>query len=505
MTGAIAFIILFVALVAVAIYGIVAITRDAAGPPRCALSPWQTDHQGGWRTQPVLTIRDEEFRFDTPQEYIRKLRKIEQVFARHPDVDAGPLYQWIDEFERVQHHFIRHPSANAPVPAESVAVAANASWAGTPANQTQAVVAPAPALPFVSKVGELGNVAVADPVKSPHGTTDAIEVDMRDLAGDCAPVASAQRCYSPELRDTGRVPFANAVRAFYSNNGTAFTYWLERVLARGTEDAYTHVACQWRFVWSRAVLLHYKMAREFFGIDAIPTEMVGEVEEALAAVERLVAYDRLAPLRQMVVDNRFSMPRDPLDDVAWQIQAFRTNQYDGCDDDYIESERQKLGAALSNGRADTRLNWSVHILLCDPGAEGSVEMPLGDVAGGLAVLSKFDGEEAPALSGRFRNLALKCAAKADPSAIDYASVITGFKIGGLAVPESTPHVRAPQGWRVSVDGDLFPDVPGATPGATSAPAAIESAADRERQIRRGIERSLNGLVGLERFAALLGA
>jgi len=335
-----------------------------------------------------------------------------------------------------------------------------------------------------------------------HGQPpDSIEVDMQDLAGDSAPVAGAQRCYSPELRDSGRVPFANAVRAFYSNNGTAFTYWLERVLARDAEDAYTHVACQWRFVWSRAVLLHYKIVREFFGIDAIPPEMVGEVEEALVAVDRLVSYDQLAPLRQTTIDSRFVMPVDALESIEFQINSLRNNSYPGCE----EQTRQEMVAPLFNGRADTRLNWSVGRLLCDPGTEKSVEMPLGDVAGLLATLSKVDEEAAPALADLFRSLALNCAAKADPSAVDYATVISGFKIVGLAVPEPTPQMRAPQGWRVSVDGALFPDVPGAAPGATPGPVAVESAEDRERQIRRGVERSLNGLVGLERFAALLGA
>lgn len=40
------------------------------------LSSWNTSGSGTWTQQPVLTINGEQFKFDTPQEYINKLQEV---------------------------------------------------------------------------------------------------------------------------------------------------------------------------------------------------------------------------------------------------------------------------------------------------------------------------------------------------------------------------------------------------------------------------------------------
>ena len=166
------------------------------------ISAWEADGQGGWQTQPVLTIRGKEFQFGTPQGYIRKLREIEQLFGA-ADGDAWRLYLEIDRLERAQRDFIRHPSANAPIAAEPVTATANASWTGTPANQGQAVAVPAPALRFI-----------------------------------------------PEVAEVGKVPVANMIKSLYGDNPDGFTYWRDELFKKSPSDACEYAGRVLDAVWA---------------------------------------------------------------------------------------------------------------------------------------------------------------------------------------------------------------------------------------------------------------
>lgn len=57
------------------------------------LSNWTSDGRGTWASQPVLTINGQQYRFNTPQEYIAKLQELKGRGL------SGPLDQYIQQFQ----------------------------------------------------------------------------------------------------------------------------------------------------------------------------------------------------------------------------------------------------------------------------------------------------------------------------------------------------------------------------------------------------------------------
>ena len=314
------------------------------------------------------------------------------------------------------------------------------------------------------------------------------------------------REYSGHQDDSGRLPFANAFKAFYARNGNAFVYWLEKVLERRVEDAYTHVAVQYRVAWARCALLHYGYCREF--AVNLSREIATEIERGFEAIEALVSYDVLAPIKKVTVDPRFQMPRDAVDDVSSLIKSFRDGSFEGCGEEYIEQQRRKVRVALIDGRSDTLLRWLVPLLLCDPGGEVDVDLDvmLTDLATILTihgVRDQRDRRSAPGFSRTFSDMARRCAAIASSDAVDYPNMVKEFKEARLPVPRSTPKPRAADVWHVSLDGELTldgvtPDAPATdSPSSSMGPAA--PAPVGERELMKGVEKSLLGLVGLDDF------
>jgi hypothetical protein len=308
------------------------------------------------------------------------------------------------------------------------------------------------------------------------------------------------REYSADQDDSGRLPFANAFKAFYARNGSAFVYWLEKVLERGVEDAYTHVAVQYRVAWARCALRHYAYCREF-SVN-LTKEIAAEIERGFEAIEALVSYDVLAPIKKVTVDQRFQMPRDTVEDVWSLVTSFRDGSFEGCGEEYFEQQHRKVRVALIDGRSDSLLRWLQPCLLCDLGTEADVDLMLTDLATLLTAHSRRDERDrrsAYGFSRTFSDMARSCATIANSDAVDYPNMVKEFKEARLPVPRSTPKPRAADVWRVSLDGELTLD--GVTPDAPSSSSRAPAAAAPvgERELMKGVEKSLLGLVGLEDF------
>ncbi len=305
------------------------------------------------------------------------------------------------------------------------------------------------------------------------------------------------KTYSASKDDSGRVPFANAFKALYSNNGSAFPYWLDQVMGRGIEDLYAHVAAQYRLVWAYSVLLHYKMCREFNV--QVQRGIMAEVESALTAIALLLSYDKLAPIKRTVVDTRFQTPSNPLESVSYEINAFRTNGYSGCDEEYVQEQWRNVAAALLNGRHEALLWWTFPRLLCEPGMDQEVELPLGSLASWLVTLSAMVNRDEPVLAKKFEEVARVCAWRVSPSTVDYPTMLDSFRNAKVAVPPPAPQPRSSECWRVSLEGELSAD----SLGGDNLSVAGTVGPTTERDVLRGVEKSLLGLVGMDDFKQLL--
>ncbi len=429
---------------------VVAAKAGGGGLPRWGMSAWQSDGQGGWHTQPVLTVGDAEYRFATAQEYISKLQEIQMKYAQVPDADPGNIDDVIYQLDRVKHLFVRH-ATSAPS------------------------VDPAPA-----------NNSAAQPRQA-------------EGSGKGERGASTLH-FVPEVGDAAKTGFSNLIKSLYSQNGDGCIYWRTELLKDGSGDAIEYATRVFDATWAAAVIQYTKIFRNMKRMDVLPRSVNVAFDEALSSLERLFSYDLLPPVPKVLVPADTNVPEDPLERVL-TIYGYIQKGIDN------EEEHQELLNIADRAIA-------AHALRSTMLAISTTEMPVVeelpiDFSGLAVMLAAFASmeESRPQFARRCSVLAVKCAAQVPRDDARFANVATTFEACKLKVPVFSPVPTGRNSVRISFDGsvkvvnrDDAREVPnGATGGNTSTAAEPKS----EAEVLRAIEKSLLGLVGLDSMKPLI--
>lgn len=446
---------LFIFLTLAVVLAVIVRFEMKAGPPRWNLSAWQADGHGGWLKHPILTVRGEEFQYATAQEYINKLQETAQQF-QNSESDPGPIDEAIYQLERVKHTFVRHPSAGPPrAAAPSVTAASYLASAAASASDSKPEQTPLMALRFI-----------------------------------------------PEIAEGGRVALANLIKSLYSNNADGFVYWKSELLKKNTGDATEYAGRVIDAVWAEASILYAKVFRNIKRFEVLPNSIFLTLSESIQILERLLSYDVTPPLPEIVVPPDTSLPPDPLERV-FTIQDYIERGIDNEDE-----HREILVLAESSHQQFALRRVLIALSSSDQALHESLPLDFSGLAVMLSVLSKLEKDNTH-FTKQCVSLAAKCAAQVPPDDTRYANVVTTFKACGLPVPQYAPHAAGNHSIRLAFDGTVsvvprntpYPANLMASPGAAATVAAV--APQSEADVLRAIEKSLFGLVGLERMKPLL--
>lgn len=426
-----------------------AVNASGGGLPRWQISAWQSDGQGGWRTQPVLTIGNEEYRFATPQEYIYRLQEVQQRYAQVPDADPGNIDEVIYQLDKVKHLFVRHATASAD-PA---------------GHETAATAVP----------------AAAKQVSDSKGNGVSLK-------------------FVPEVGEASKTGFGNLIKSLYSQNSDGCVYWRTELLKAPSGDAIEYATRVFDATWAAAVIQYTKIFRNMKRMDVLPRSVNVAFDEAMSSLERLFSYDLLPPVPKILVPNDTGVPEDPLERVL-TIYGYIQKGIDN------EEEHQELlhiadRAISAHALRSTILSMST--------TETTIveELPI-DFSGLAVMLAAFASmeESRPQFARRCTALALKCAAQVPRDDARFANVATTFEACKLKVPAFSPAPTGTKSVRIAHDGSVkvldrdaareFPS------GAASGVAQSVAEPKSEAEVLRAVEKSLLGLVGLDGLKPLI--
>jgi hypothetical protein len=325
-----------------------------------------------------------------------------------------------------------------------------------------------------------------------------------------APVVGVRR-YSAVVDDSGRVPFANAIKSLYGGNVGGFDNWVNKVLARGVQDAYTHAAIQLKAAMASAVITHYQCWRRVFDGQALPQNARAAFEESLQRLEEALSYDCLAKIERLALDSTFTLRESPINKITDDLDWLTNGSSIGARQNTIAKKRTLVEHTLTRGRDDVVAHFSLLFIFAFPewfGDPNFVSIHFAGLATALRTLSARERNENARLAARCRKLALLCAARVDPNDVEYADLENKFRDRGEALPDHDPRPPAQDTWRITPAGELVKlgaDKGSADHGTTdSSPPVSEDQAPEEneideRRLMKGVEKSLHGLVGLDSF------
>ena len=417
------------------------------GPaPYWQVTAWQSDGQGGWPLQPVLTIGDTDYRFDTAQEYVTKLEEFRSSYEAYEDLDANGLESVIRSLEAVQPSFVKHPTA-LPLAQyfESRAYGPKASPASTPAS--------------------------------------------------ISPIH-----FSPEVGDSGRVAFANLMKSLYARKSDGFLYWRGELFEKHSGDAVEYAGRVVDLAWAESTVLYVKIFRNAIRFDRMPRSVCVSFLDAMATIETFLSSDQLPPVPRILAPPDMNLGEDPLERGYTILERAKSGAAD-------EGEQRELLAIADTTLAQFAVRYTLGLMTAtDSAIVEALPCNFSQLAVVFALIAHEDKSET-ALSERCAMLAALCASQVSRDDATFADVATTFRDCQLPLPEYSPRLGSEHSVRITFDGEVAVTKRGA-PRGTSVPArrasagASLAAARTERDIARSIDKALMGLVGLDRLKTL---
>lgn len=344
-------------------------------------------------------------------------------------------------------------------------------------------------------------VAVVIAVGRRLGRSEAISSGAEAEAADRGPSVLPTK-FSPEIGAERRVGFANLVKSLYAQNAEAFLYWRRELLTPPVNDAVDYAARMLDAVHAQWVMHYVCVFRSLKPFNALPPSVWAALEEATAAVEALLAYDCLPSFPKVQCPPTISIPDDPLDRLEL-ISKWMQEGIDGPEN------HQELWWLADKGLLPAALRGTmVNVSWVGPAVTGEEAPPVDfpRLAATFALLYRTERAQR-SHAQRWSRLAVECAAQVRRDDVLVANVVASFRDAGLSVPGYTPKTVGEYSVRVSHDGGIVvvpqsssPDV---VAGPQAAPPPLPTTTRSEAQVLRGIEKSLHGLVGLDRFKQLL--
>jgi hypothetical protein len=315
-----------------------------------------------------------------------------------------------------------------------------------------------------------------------------------------SPPKEETRKFVPEVADQGKTAFANLIKSLVGGNSQGCTYWAAELLKAPSGDAIEYTTRVFEAAWSSAIIGHTKIFRNVMRLEQMPKPVPEAFEQALGSLERLLSYEELPPIPKMVVPDDTRLPETQMDRVVTifdYIQRGISND-DEIGELYRLAETELVPQALQQA--------FLGFITSEPALIEEFPIDFANLACVLATLGESEASR-PNLARRCVALAGKCASLVHRENPRFANVATRFKECGLAVPPFKDR-SGRHSVRLALDGSIRVVDRDSPRDSTASQAAgvgtaVAAIPKTEGDVLRAIEKSLVGLVGLDRMKPLI--